>query len=131
MRLNVYQKEWIDRLKSGKSHKKERQLFGSRTNSNCCLGVAAMVCHDKGLCEINRSCVPTDLSEVAPVVVEKLKITFGGEIDTTKVKKKWVEYFDKKGYDYNSLISLNDETHMSHREIGNFINENRSAVFSV
>ncbi len=41
MRLNKYQKAWIDRLLSGKTRKCKLELADGE-GRNCCLGVAAM-----------------------------------------------------------------------------------------
>lgn len=131
MRLNKYEKEWIARLMSGKSVKHKTKLFGPNKNSNCCLGVAARVCNDAGLCEINQNPYASDLHDVDEIVNKKIRVKFNGVIDTTKINKKWLSYFIKHDYIYTSLVDLNDETNMTHKEIGQFINENRKAVFHV
>lgn len=122
MRLNKYEKEWIERLMSGKSVKHKGKLFSPNKNSNCCLGVAARVCGVDG-----KDKYVASLSNY-PDVTNKIRINNSGRIDMSRVKQKWKKYFDSKGINYN-LISLNDDTNMTHKQIGEFINENRSAVF--
>jgi hypothetical protein len=131
MRLNKYQKAWIKRLMSGRSRKYKRLLFGSYPESNCCLGVAARVCKHMGLCEINADTLyPTNLDDVNLKIKQTLKINRHGKINEKLIKPKWIKFFKDRNIDYfGNLINLNDDTNMSHREIGRFINENREAIF--
>lgn len=116
-RLNKLQYAWIKKLKSGTTRKGTRVL--RRSNTFCCLGVGAKVCNPKK---------PVDSISFLPdefVTALGLKSDLG-EFDPNKVSDKWltkIRYF-------NTLAELNDETSMSHIEIGKFIDENREAVFT-
>lgn len=130
MRLNKYQKLWIDRLKSGKTRKCQDELADGK-GGNCCLGVAINVC---GLEKMK----PTGHRESenlddAPKTMEALKIEADGGFDLDKLAPKWIERIEELNSSMypalDSLILLNDETSMTHKEIGQFIDENREAVF--
>lgn len=125
MKLNKYQYAWIKKLKSGTTRKAKQTLF--KSNRSCCLGVALEVC---GLDKKKDFLGKTDLNSTETFKVLKLK-SEEGFIDMNHVSEKW----KNKIKDYNmlagifSLAGLNDETTMSHVEIGKFIDENREAVF--
>jgi hypothetical protein len=131
MRLNKYQKAWIKRLMSGRSRKYKGLLFGSYSESNCCLGVAARVCVNMNLCKMEEKIShPNNLDDVNLKIKQTLKINRYGKINEKLIKPKWIKFFKDRNIDYfGNLINLNDDTNMSHREIGRFINENREAIF--
>lgn len=133
IRLNKFQKAWVDRLLSGKTRKCKLQLADGE-GRNCCLGVAANVCKLEDIRGTDHE--HEDLSCFVETM-SVLKIKKNGEYDESKVSEVWKEklndYYQKCEVRYfeidPSLMSLNDNTNMTHKEIGQFINENREAVF--
>ena len=133
MRLNKFQKAWVDRLLSGKTRKCKLQLADGE-GRNCCLGVAANVCKLETIKGTNHD--NEDLKSFEKTLAA-LKIHFNGLYDEDKISELWKEklkdYYQKCEDQHfeicPSLMSLNDNTNMTHKEIGQFINENREAVF--
>lgn len=130
MRLNKYQKKWIDKLLSGTTRKAKGQLF--KHGRMCCLGVAAKEC---GLDKKHTINCKFNLAHTETLKALKL-YDCNGFIFIKNVSKKWIKklklYPDLQDQILNkkiALVSLNDDTNMSHVEIGKFINENRKAVF--
>jgi hypothetical protein len=122
-RLNKTQREWIAKLKSGKTKKATEQLADGEGRF-CCLGVGARVCgvptkKMKGLADL----------EEFPEVMAKLGLrSDSGHIDSSKIVES-IEGFSKTTNVYGyRLASLNDNG-WTHVEIGNFIDANRDAVF--
>lgn len=125
MKLNKFQKLWIDTLKSGKT----RKLKGKMNTLNqcmCCLGVAVKVCSLEKLPN-RRVEVELDNEDLEDFILtaEAIGVYDCGRIKTEYVNKKW---FKRIG-PHESLVSLNDNTDMTHQEIGQFIDENRKAIF--
>ena len=132
-RLNKYQKLWIDTLLSGKTRKCKDSLSSLDGKSNCCLGVAIKVCGLEklpSLTERSKSYLSENCSEETlkdfPLTYKALKL------------KDESGFFSKESLKgitdddlpiMSDLTSLNDDTKMTHAEIGKFINENREAVF--
>jgi hypothetical protein len=92
----------------------------------CCLGVAVKVC---GIEELpNRNEVEglhnEDLDDFK-LTGKAIGVSGAGNIKKEYVKKKWLERIEP----HTSLVSLNDNSDMTHVEIGQFIDENRKAVF--
>lgn len=122
MKLNKYQKAWIDRLKSGKTRKAKKELADGK-GRNCCLGVAINVCKLEKM-KRSKDRDSEDLTDF-PQTLKALNLNDHlGAIKSSKLNKKW-----KTRIEFNSLVSLNDHTDMSHKEIGEFIDQNREAVF--
>ena len=130
MRLNKHQKVWIDRLKSGKTRKYKGALKAPKSNAFCCLGVACKLAGD----DINTELDLAGHDEV----YESLRLrSLVGEIDVKLVKPKWKwilePYKDNWGceqYSSIALADLNDSAKgISHKVIGEFIDQNRKAVF--
>jgi hypothetical protein len=134
MRLNKFQKAWIDRLMSGKTRKCKMELADGR-GRNCCLGVAVNVCKLERIATTDHT--DENLARFEETL-SALKIEKDGTFDTNKVSDEWIEKIAKYYSQCeehlfeatDSLISLNDNTNMTHKEIGQFINENREAVFN-
>ena len=132
MRLNKYQYAWIRRLKSGKTRKCKNELNDGK-GSFCCLGVGINSCK---LEKISSRTI-FDRSECLdgheyPQTYDKLNLkSEDGKFDWDKVSDKWKDILKEKGISkqQNFLIYLNDDTNMSHKTIGQFIDENREAVF--
>lgn len=128
MRLNKYQKAWINKLISGTTRKAKGRLF--KSNRACCLGVGLQVCGvDKKSDHIeDGSLIDCRLT------TDALKINYEGTINLNLVSKKWkkqiLEETDFSDSDGLSLAALNDYSNWSHVKIGQFINENRKAVFN-
>lgn len=127
MKLNQYQYAWIRKLVSGTTRKAKGRLF--KSNRACCLGVGLMMCGLDGKKDhINHS----DLFDCQSTI-DALRLSDSeGSINKKEISSKWKLYLEEKGVnfdDYVTLATLNDSTNMSHTEIGNFINENRKAVF--
>lgn len=118
MRLNKYQKAWIARLKSGKTRKAIGRLADGK-GGNCCLGVGINTCKLEKMKPVGNS-DDEDLTDY-PKTLAALKLNSpGGAIDYSKLKT-WAFF--------GTLVSINDLTNMSHKEIGEFIDQNREAVF--
>lgn len=128
MRLNKYQKAWIAKLKSGET-KKAKMMLNHRNGCMCCLGVGIKVCRLEPMPSTgnNRPVGVVNDEDLTyfPETLRALGLKIGGAFDITKVKKKWLPMID----DCETLVSLNDTTKMSHAQIGQFIDENREAVF--
>jgi hypothetical protein len=120
MKLNKYQKAWIKKLQSGTTRKAKGQLF--KSNRACCLGVALQTC---GLDEKKFFIFETTLSGSETMSALNLRGE-EGEFLYHKVSDKWKKII---GTEHGNLAGLNDNTKLSHVDIGNFINENREAVF--
>jgi len=126
-RLNKHQKLWIDTLLSGKTKKCKDLLSSEDGKSNCCLGVAVKVCGLEKLSSLTeRSKSSSEESlENFPLTLKALKLRDElGFFDESYLKE--AAYDDLR---MNNLTSLNDDTEMTHADIGKFINENREAVF--
>ena len=129
MRLNKYQKAWIARLKSGKTRKCINALNDGE-GRHCCLGVAINTCKLERIERISSRSLE-DLYDYKKTL-ESLNLRDGeGHFLVDKISEKWKQVLEnqesKEGLD--SLIRLNDYTKLSHRQIGEFIDENREAVF--
>lgn len=127
MKLNKYQRDWINKLKSGKT-RKAIECLNTRQGAQCCLGVGIMTC---GLEKIPTNGTPErqafneDL-EFFPKTMEKLKLNdYTGLIKLGSVKLEWEEFVGH----HRCLINLNDDTNYTHKQIGEFIDANREAVF--
>lgn len=133
MRLNKFQKAWVDRLLSGKTRKCKLELADGN-GRNCCLGVAVNICKLERIASTDHS--DENLSYFIETM-SALGVGKNGEYDESKVSEPWKEklnnYYQKcedRHFEIDSsLMSLNDNTNMTHKEIGQFINENREAVF--
>lgn len=117
---------WIKKLQSGTTRKAKGQLF--KSNRACCLGVALSECNlDKKSDFIKaKSLLDTRILKFLNLRNED------GKIISERVKPKWRKLLSTMVKDGNTVYSLawiNDKTTMSHVDIGNFINENREAVF--
>lgn len=133
MKLNEYQQAWIDRLLSGKTRKCRMELSNG-CGGNCCLGVAINVCK----LETIRGTLHSD-EDLGPFKQTKkaLNLDKAGTFKKSKLSKKWLKKLEEKYKNKNhaflqrnsTLIDLNDAIDMSHKEIVEFINENREAVF--
>ena len=129
MRLNKYQRAWIAKLKSGETKKAKRTL-NHKNGYMCCLGVGIKVCGLEPMPSTNLTKRPLEVINdegitYFPKTQSALGLKIGGEFDITKVKKKWLPIIDN----CETLVGLNDCTNMSHAQIGQFIDENREAVF--
>lgn len=125
MKLNKFQYAWIKKLKSGTTRKTTGQL--RKSNCFCCLGVGIKSCEPKT--SINDY---DGTLEGFVDVKNNLNIDNVGTILTSKISDKWKKKLkDSKitWYEAISLTVLNDETDMTHIDIGKFIDENREAVF--
>lgn len=131
-RLNQYQYAWIRKLKSGTTRKCRGKLISKNSSRYCCLGVGAAICED------SRSHWREDVNliDCRRTVNELCLHSVCGRIITRHVSDKWKRILDRHGIITDSshlaveLTQLNDDTHMSHKEIGRFIDENRKAVFT-
>lgn len=129
MKLNTYQKLWVDTLKSGKTRKMKSQM-NSKNQSMCCLGVAVKVCGIESLPSRRDEHVFSlvleneDLRDF-PKTKKALKIHYNGKFKLSAISPKW----RKRIGVWSNLAELNDNTNLSHKEIGEFIDENREAVF--
>ena len=131
MKLNTFQKLWVDTLKSGKTRKMKDQM-NSKNQSMCCLGVAVKVCELESLPsrkderEFSFGLVleNEDLRDF-PKTKKALKIHYNGKFKLSAISPKW----RKRIGVWSNLAELNDNTKLSHKEIGEFIDENRKAVF--
>lgn len=136
MKLNKYQRTWIKKLKSGTT-KKAVGALAKNGGSKCCLGVgiATMSPLSWKVCEAEEVCT----LEYRRFPSEYRHLSINGEygkFDIDKVKPKWRKIIedstlkneDDLGYLY-SLAGLNDLTSMTHAQIGEFIDQNREAVF--
>lgn len=129
MRLNKYQKAWIAKLKSGET-KKAKATLNHKNGSMCCLGVGIKVCGLEPMPPTNLTKRPSEVLNdedltYFPETLQALGLKIGGAFDLYKVKKKWLPIIDY----CETLVGLNDNTTMSHVQIGQFIDENREAVF--
>ena len=130
MRLNKYQKLWIDTLKSGKT----RKLKGAMNTTNqcmCCLGVAVKICGLESLPNRKKEgCLENEDLNDFPTTGAAMGIEGEGPIKMDLIKPKWRKKIEGivSGSTY-CLVTLNDNSDMTHQEIGQFIDENRSAVF--
>lgn len=136
MKLNKYQRAWIKKLKSGTT-KKAIGALAKNGGSKCCLGVgiATMRPLSWKVCEAQE--VYTLQHKRFPYEYRNLSINGEyGELDINKIKPKWRKIIedsilkneDDLSYLY-SLAGLNDLTSMTHAQIGEFIDQNREAVF--
>ncbi len=126
MRLNKFQREWIKKLRSGKT----RKCVGDLANSSggyCCLGVA---CRMADIPVIVLRYGDGSLSKMETVQEDLRLKSDVGRIDLSLVKPEWLERFKESGVD--SLATMNDckSPRFTHEEIGKFIDENREAVFN-
>lgn len=129
MRLNKYQKAWIARLKSGKT-RKCTNLLNDGKGRHCCLGVAINTCKLEKI-ETRSSFRVEDLYDYKKTLkILNLRDNEGSFL-VDKISEKWKQILEnqKSKESLDSLISLNDCTKLSHRQIGEFIDENREAVF--
>ena len=132
MRLNKYNKAWIDKLMSGKTRKCKDQLADGK-GRNCCLGVGINVCKLEQI-QSPLKAINEDLTCFVKTM-EVLKINSNGQINFNKLTTEWkrklkaIRKKSKLRNNFYSLIELNDYSDMTHKEIGQFINENREAVF--
>lgn len=128
MRLNKYQRAWIAMLKSGET-KKARRMLNNKNGCMCCLGVGIKACGLEPMPSTGNNRPPEVVNDedltFFPETLQALGLKIGGAFDVSKVKKKWLPMID----DCETLVSLNDNTKMSHAQIGQFIDENREAVF--
>ena len=133
MRLNKYNKAWIDKLMSGKTRKCKQQLADGK-GRNCCLGVGINVCKLEQI-QNPLKAMDEDLTHFLKTK-EALKISSSGQINFNKLTTEWkrklkaIRKESNLHMNYYSLIELNDYSNMTHKEIGHFINENREAVFT-
>lgn len=125
MRLNKFQRRWINKLKSGTTRKAKNTLL-QEGGSKCCLGVAISEC---GLEELKLGHIAVDIdSSHFPNTAAILRLqTSSGSYNPKLVKGKWAK--DSRVKTYCSLMSLNDDTNMTHKEIGEFIDANRELIF--
>jgi hypothetical protein len=134
VRLNKHQRTWIKKLKSGTTKKAIGEL-AQNGGSMCCLGVALRTLGPLSW----KKCQSTLVSTLDPAVfpfeygILGLKGEYG-PFDRSKVKKKWLKLIDEKidpdsfGH-IDSLVAINDHTSLTHVQIGEFIDQNREAVF--
>lgn len=136
MRLNKYQRAWIKKLKSGTTKKAVGALV-QNGGSMCCLGVALRTLGPLSWKECNTKLVFTLDPSVFPLEFGILGLRSEyGLFDQSKIKKKWAKLIaeitndskDDLSYLY-SLAGLNDLTSLTHAQIGEFIDQNREAVF--
>lgn len=124
MRLNKYQKAWIARLKSGKTRKAKATLADGK-GRNCCLGVAINTCKLEKMPPPESELREDEDLSCFPKTLKALRLNdSSGTIKLSNVKLEWLDKISG-----SSLIEINDNTEMSHKEIGEFIDQNRKAVF--
>jgi len=124
VRLNKYQKAWIARLKSGKTRKAKYTLADGK-GGNCCLGVAINACKLEKMPPLESKLRGDEDLTRLPKTLKALNLNDPtGRIDLSKINPIWDEKIM-----CDSLIGLNDYTEMPHKEIGEFIDQNREAVF--
>lgn len=129
MRLNKFQYAWIKKLKSGTTKKAKGVL--KRGGRQCCLAV--------GICVVGERFTPKEKIDLDPEHYPLTSEALGlngpeGPIDLNKVSDKWKKEMENSKMSIENikcplLTSLNDYTSWSHVKIGQFIDENRSAVF--
>jgi hypothetical protein len=147
LRLWKNEKIWLDKLLSGTTRKTTGNL--AHRGCFCCLGVAAWLIEedDDWRYEEPDTTGYRDKSsdlDTCPTVKQKTRLKGRyGVINWGKVsgREKWRQiflqnsmevWFRKRMMSTNPSITLadiNDGTTMSHKEIGQFIDENREAVF--
>lgn len=136
MKLNKWQYAWIKKLKSGKTRKTREKLESTEGGSYCCLGIGAMICE-----ESNPHWRNDDNLFYCCDTLERLALRDeDGKIEWNLVSEKWKKILLEKGLmrtnSVLSLAGLNDGiwpakgiNGLTHKEIGQFIDENREAVF--
>lgn len=124
MKLNKYQKAWIEKLLSGTTRKAKGKLF--KSNRMCCLGVAESVCKFHGRQFLDK------LGGLTEETMKELKLRDSlGSFLLINLSKKWKNILLKHEINANSLSLawVNDTTTLSHVQLGQMINENRKAFF--
>lgn len=137
MRLNKFQRTWINRLKSGKTKKAKGELI-KNGGSMCCLGVAIKtmqplslkLCESQNVCTLDKNYFPDAYKNLSLRDAE-------GKFDEHAIRPKWIKIIDEattsqrmeKAGRPRSLAQLNDDTSLTHVQIGEFIDQNREAVF--
>lgn len=119
MRLNQFQKDWIDILKSGKTRKYKTALKDPLRGAYCCLGIACKLAGE----EMGTH---ADLTYLESVMAKLRLNTPNGHINWDLVRGEW-QYLNTGA---KSLAGLNDaDENISHKVIGEFIEQNPEAVF--
>jgi len=137
LKLNKYQRAWIKALKSGETRKAVGAMIKS-SGAMCCLGVAIKTMQPLSLklCESQNVCTLDKL--YFPDVYKNLSLRDGeGAFVMGVVKPKWIKIIDETTIPQylgengrpRSLTQLNDHTSLTHVQIGEFIDQNREAVF--
>jgi hypothetical protein len=138
VKLNKYQRTWINRLKSGETKKAKGELI-KNGGSMCCLGVAIKtmqplslkMCQDNNICTLNMNYFPEVYKNLCLRSDE-------GVLHVKMIKPKWIKIIEEatdratlltSGTSLYSLTLINDNTSLTHVQIGEFIDQNREAVF--
>jgi len=137
MQLNRWQYAWIRRLKSGKTRKAIGKLQEKGSQKRCCLGVGAKICGESIVDYYNGNCYNEEDLTDFDKTRNLLHINAGGTFEFEEVSEKWKKkIIERLSGTAGSLVTLNDGGEFSkgyafsHREIGEFIDENREAVFT-
>lgn len=137
MKLNKYQRAWIKKLKSGTTKKAVGELI-KNGGSMCCLGVGIRSMQPLSLKMCQKTSVCTLEERYFPQVYANLSLRSSeGIFDVDKVMPKWIKIIDRatdpqrigEAGSPRSLTELNDYTSLTHAQIGEFIDQNREAVF--
>ncbi len=137
VRLNKFQLAWIKKLKSGTTRKAKGELI-KNGGSMCCLGVAIKTMQPLSL-KLCENAHVTSLDKMFfPDVYKNLSLRDAqGGFEEDIVKPKWIRIIDEATVPNHvgvmarprSLAQLNDNTSLTHVQIGEFIDQNREAVF--
>lgn len=138
MKLNKFQLAWINRLKSGKTKKSKGELI-QNGGSMCCLGVAIKTMQPLSLkmCQDNNICT-LDMKHFPEVYKNLCLRSDEGVLHVKMITPKWIKIIEEatdpatfltSGTSLYSLTLINDNTSLTHVQIGEFIDQNREAVF--